>query len=101
LSKHFKTLGVELLKYEHQNNPAYLLLVDPTMVNNEWISLTLLWQRYLVIKYPNTKLLIAGFDINEHCNYINLLVLPKNIKFLHASKRVAAILAIKRLTLYK
>ncbi|PHN03449.1 response regulator [Flavilitoribacter nigricans] len=50
-----------------------MLIVEPVRVKGHYLSVYEVWKLFLARQSPKTKLLIAGFTVNTHPNFINLL----------------------------
>lgn len=57
------------------NFKAYqtIIIVEPYQVKNQYLSIYHIWKRFLAVKSPHTKLIIAGFCDIDHPNYLQLL----------------------------
>lgn len=55
-----------------------LILQEPIVINNNYLSVSLNWKKYLEIHSPNTILLIAGIGKGQSANYLDILNLPEN-----------------------
>jgi hypothetical protein len=57
-----------------------LVIQEPILVNNNYLSASFCWKNYLKLHSPRTILLSAGFGKVQDPNYLDLLKLPTDIE---------------------
>lgn len=66
-----------------------LILQEPIIINNNYLSVSLCWKRYLKLHSPKTILIIAGIGKIQDANYLDLLQLPDDVQtFIESAKQV-------------
>ena len=66
-----------------------LILQEPIVINNNYLSVSLCWKRYLKLHSPKIVLIIAGIGEISDVNYLDLLQLPKDIQaFIENARQV-------------
>lgn len=66
-----------------------LMIFIPIEYLGQFVSPTETWRRYLARHHPKTRLIIAGVEVINHPNYLDLLALPEDFSvFFHNLKVV-------------
>ncbi|MEO0726779.1 MAG: response regulator [Bacteroidota bacterium] len=51
-----------------------VIIVEPYVIKGQYLSICSIWKNYLLENQPETKLIVAGFNLrDQHSNYLNLL----------------------------
>lgn len=81
LSQYFETQSVKLEPLEPPFlGGEYLLIIEPVAVEKKYFALSTVWKPWLFEKYPDTRLIFAGFGQSAHPCFLNLLDLPTELK---------------------
>lgn len=74
----FSKFNINLNTFVNNKLFTSVILIEPYLINNIYFAISPIWEHYLAIHSPNTKLIVMGFCNYQSRNYIDLLNLPKD-----------------------
>ncbi len=92
LKTYLELQGCEMLLVNPQNfiPDDVLIICEPYLIQGDSYSVHRFWRRYLYYKSSNTKLIVCGYDVSKHPNYLSLINRPKVLtNFIKKAKRIS------------
>lgn len=78
-SHHFRETG---FKDGHVvlNDESVLIIFEPVKIGEIYYSVYKVWKRYVEVRFPPSRIIVAGFINHQSHNYIDLLNLPEDFQ---------------------
>lgn len=62
------------------NDESVLIIFEPVKIGGIYYSVYKVWKRYIEVRFPSSRIIVAGFINHQSPNYIDLLNLPEDFQ---------------------